>query len=101
MKKIYFDETEDILDIRYDNVFKAVFARDNQTSKGALSKLISALICKDIKVVTINTNEPPIDNIKDRQIRFDINCKAKSGELIKMRIFSIVSNTMTLFGEYH
>ena len=58
---IYFSETEDVIDIRRDNVFKAVFARDTQISKGALSKLISALICKEVKVVTINANEPPID----------------------------------------
>ena len=57
-RKVYFGETEDVIDIRYDSVFKAVFTRDNPTSKGAFSKLISALICKEIKVVTINANEP-------------------------------------------
>ena len=36
MKKtnIYFDETEDIIDICYDNVFKAVFTRDTPASQG-------------------------------------------------------------------
>ena len=86
MKNIYFDETEDILDIRYDNVFKAVFARDTQTSKGALSKLISALICREVIAVTINANEPPIDNINDKQIRFDINCRAESGEYVNIEM---------------
>ena len=27
--KIQFDETDDLIDIRYDNVFKAVFAKNN------------------------------------------------------------------------
>jgi predicted transposase/invertase (TIGR01784 family) len=84
--KIYFDETDDLLDICYDNVFKAVFTCDSQTSQGALSKLISAFICRDVTVITINANEPPIDNIKDRQIRFDINCRAETGELINVEM---------------
>ena len=84
--KIYFDETDDILNICYDNVFKAVFARDTPISLRALSKLISALICQEITVVSIKANEPPIDNIKDRQIRFDINCRAKNGELINVEM---------------
>ncbi|MCL2154352.1 MAG: PD-(D/E)XK nuclease family transposase [Leptospirales bacterium] len=84
--KIYFDETEDILDICYDNVFKAVFARDTPISLRALSKLISALIGREITVVSIKANEPPIENIRDRQISFDINCIAKNGELINVEM---------------
>jgi hypothetical protein len=33
-------------------------------------------------VVAITANEPPIDDIRDRQIRFDINCKARDGERV-------------------
>jgi predicted transposase/invertase (TIGR01784 family) len=84
--KIFFDETDDILDICYDNVFKAVFVQDNSTSQGALSRLISALICRKIKVITINANEPPIDNIRDRQIRYDINCRTGTGELVNVEM---------------
>jgi len=84
--KIYFDETEDIIDIRYDNVFKAVFTRDTPASQKALSRLISALICREVTVITISVNEPAIDNIRDRQIRFDINCRAKTGELINVEM---------------
>jgi len=80
MKKtdIYFDETDDIIDIRYDKVFKAVFTNDTKTSQRALSKLISAIIGQEVTVISINANEPPIDNIRDRQIRFDIHCRAYS-----------------------
>ena len=59
--KIFFNETDDIIDICYDNVFKAVFTRGTSTSQGALSRLISALICREITVITINANEPPIN----------------------------------------
>jgi len=84
--KIYFDETEDIIDIRFDNVFKAVFTRDTSASKKALSRLISALICREITVIIISVNEPAIDNLMDRQIRYDINCRAKTGELINVEM---------------
>jgi len=38
---VIFDDSEDILDIRLDNVFKAVFAKDTPNSKIALSRLVS------------------------------------------------------------
>jgi len=35
-----FDETEDLLDIRKDNIFKAVFTKDSGDSRRALSGLV-------------------------------------------------------------
>ncbi|MCL2130606.1 MAG: Rpn family recombination-promoting nuclease/putative transposase [Treponema sp.] len=86
MHKIQFEENDDPLDIRFDNVFKAVFTKDIPESKGALSKLISALIDREVSVSVINVNEPPVANIRDRQIRFDIKCKTESGELINVEM---------------
>ncbi|MCL2130238.1 MAG: Rpn family recombination-promoting nuclease/putative transposase [Treponema sp.] len=86
MHKIQFEESDDILDIRYDRIFKAVFTKETPASKGALSKLISALIDKEVTVSNINTNEPSIDDIHDRQIRFDINCKTENGELVNVEM---------------
>jgi predicted transposase/invertase (TIGR01784 family) len=37
-------------------------------------------------VTTISANEPPIDNLRDRQIRFDIACKAENGELVNVEM---------------
>ena len=68
--KILFKETDDLIDIRFDNVFKAVFTRDTPASKGALSHLISALIGRKVSVASINVNEPPVDNLRDRQNSF-------------------------------
>ena len=34
----------------------------------------------------MTSNEPPIDNLRDRQIRFDINCRAENGELINVEM---------------
>jgi predicted transposase/invertase (TIGR01784 family) len=85
-KPFYFDDADDLIDIRYDNVFKAVFTRDNPASKLALSKLVSALIGRNVSAITVAANEPPIHNLRDRRIRFDINCKADNGELINVEM---------------
>jgi predicted transposase/invertase (TIGR01784 family) len=84
--RIRFTETDDPIDICLDNVFKAVFTRNTPESQGALSKLLSAIIGKELSVITITANEPPIDNLRDRQIRFDINCRAESGELLNVEM---------------
>jgi predicted transposase/invertase (TIGR01784 family) len=84
--KIYFSEEDDIIDICFDNVFKAVFTKEIPESQGALSELVSALIGKRVSIIRILANEPPIDNIRDRQIRYDINCRAESGELIDVEM---------------
>jgi predicted transposase/invertase (TIGR01784 family) len=86
MTKIYFTENDDLLDIRLDNVFKAVFTKDIPASQGALANLVSALVGRELGIVTINANEPPIDNLHDRQIRFDIFCKANDGELVNVEM---------------
>jgi predicted transposase/invertase (TIGR01784 family) len=83
---MYFDDSDDPIDICLDNVFKAVFTRNTQASQGALSKLISALIGRDVSIIAISANEPPIDSLRDRQIRFDINCKAENGEMVNVEM---------------
>ena len=78
--------TEDMLDIRSDPVFKAVFTRECPESTGALSNLVSALIGREVTIVAILSNEPPIENIRDRQVRFDIKCRAKDGQLVNVEM---------------
>ncbi|MCL2443389.1 MAG: Rpn family recombination-promoting nuclease/putative transposase [Treponema sp.] len=96
-----FSETDDIVDIRYDNVFKAVFTKDTPKSQGALSKLISTLIKREVSIVTITANEPPIENLWDRQIRFDINCRAESGERINVEMSLTPKPFEPIRLEYH
>jgi len=86
MVNIQFSEDDDPVDIRFDNVFKAVFTRNIPASRIALSKLVSALIDREVSVIEINANEPPVDSLHDRQIRFDINCRAEKGELINVEM---------------
>jgi predicted transposase/invertase (TIGR01784 family) len=85
-ERMYFSENDDPIDIRYDNVFKAVFTRNTPASQGALSKLVSALIGRELSIVAITANEPPVDDLRDRQIRFDIKCKAENGEPVNVEM---------------
>jgi predicted transposase/invertase (TIGR01784 family) len=77
---------ERILDIRFDPVFKAVFTRDTAQSRGALSDLISALIGRKVMAEVITANEPAIDDIRQRYLRFDATCKTAQGELINVEM---------------
>ena len=83
---IQFSETENLLDIRNDNVFKAVFTKDTPKAKAALSGLVSDLIQRKVTIETITANEPPIETIGSKRIRFDISCRADKGEQINIEM---------------
>jgi hypothetical protein len=85
-EKTYFTEDDDPVDIRYDNVFKAVFTRGTPESQVALSRLVSALIGRELSIVAITANEPAVEDLRDRQIRFDINCRAGDGEPVNVEM---------------
>ena len=84
--QIFFDDFEDLLDIRRDDVFKAVFTKDTAASRTALSRLVSAVIDRDVQVVALNANEPAAESVLDRQIRFDIHCKTDRGEPVNVEM---------------
>jgi predicted transposase/invertase (TIGR01784 family) len=68
------------LDIRYDNVFKAVFTDEAEPkSRGALSGLLSAITGKGMAVERILQNEPATGFALEKQIRYDINCTLDDG----------------------
>jgi predicted transposase/invertase (TIGR01784 family) len=89
------------LDIRYDPVFKAVFTRDTPKSKGALSDLISTLIGRAVKVDTIIANEPPIDDLRQRYLRFDVACKTEKSELVNVEMSFNPDSCEQVRLEYH
>jgi predicted transposase/invertase (TIGR01784 family) len=41
---------------------------------------------RPLSVITVVANEPAIDNVRDRQIRFDINCKTADGKLVNVEM---------------
>jgi len=90
-----------ILDIRYDPVFKAVFTRDTAESRLALSDLISAFIDRAIMVEAIAANEPPVDDLRQRHLRFDVFCKTGKGEPINVEISFNPKASEPVRLEYH
>jgi predicted transposase/invertase (TIGR01784 family) len=83
---IRFEDTDDIIDICQDNVFKAVFTKDSAESGTALGAFLSCIVGRPLTVVTFSANEPPIDDLQDRQIRFDIACKTADGEPVNVEM---------------
>jgi len=100
-KTFPFKDESRILDIRYDPVFKAVFTKDTDKSKGALSDLISSLIGRVVEAVTIIANEPPVDDLNQRYLRFDITCKSEKGEPINVEMSFNPSEYEPVRLEYH
>ena len=86
MDKIYFKYEDDIINPCWDNVFKATFTKDTPESRGALEYLLSAIIGRMLSVVLITANEPPVESVNERQIRYDINCKFDNGELCNIEM---------------
>jgi len=90
-----------IPDIRYDPVFKAVFTKNTPKSRLALSDLISALIGRTVTVDAITANEPPVDDSRQRYVRFDVACKTGKGELVNVEMsFNPKTNEQVRL-EYH
>ena len=98
---IQFNENDDIVEICKDSVFKAVFTKDTPESKGALSKLVSALIGREVSIIEILANEMPVSSLCDRQVRFDINCEAENGELINVEMCFNPQKSEPARLEYH
>ena len=66
----------DILPVTDDGVFKSLFSKETPESKAALTDLISAIIGRRVKDVTVVTSEPPKDNQQQKAIRMDVSCVA-------------------------
>ncbi|MFP3091151.1 Rpn family recombination-promoting nuclease/putative transposase, partial [Treponema sp. TIM-1] len=47
---------------------------------------VSAMTGRTLTVVSITANEPPPQSLRDRQIRFDIPCKAEDGEPVNIEM---------------
>jgi predicted transposase/invertase (TIGR01784 family) len=86
MRSIHFGPQDTITDIRRDSVFKAAFTADCPASRKALRSLISACIGRDLEVITVIANEPPSQDTRDRQIRYDIRVKFDQGELANVEM---------------
>jgi len=90
-----------VMDIRYDPVFKAVFTKETTESRIALSDLISALIGRTVTVEAIIANEPPVDDMRQRYLRFDVACKTGKGEPVNVEMSFNPDASEPIRLEYH
>jgi hypothetical protein len=56
------------------------------TDSAALSDLISSLIGRKVTVEIITANEPPLDDLRQRYVRFDVVCKTEKSELVNVEM---------------
>jgi len=96
-----FGDGTSIYDIRYDPVFKTTFTRDSSNSRAALSDLISSLIGRTVSIKTINANEPPIYDLRQRYVRFDIVCRTEKGEHVNVEMSFNPDSAESVRLEYH
>jgi predicted transposase/invertase (TIGR01784 family) len=101
MNYIQFEDDDDIIEICQDNVFKTIFTGDDPRSQGALKKLISTYIGREVEVLAVIANEPPLSDIRDRQIRYDIRVKFNQGELANVEMSLHPKSFETLRLEYY
>jgi len=96
-----FGDGARIPDIRYDPIFKAVFTKETAESRTALSRLISALIERTVTVDAITANEPPVDDSRQRCLRFDVACKTEKDELVNVEMSFNPRTSEQVRLEYH
>ena len=63
-----------------DAVFKAIFTKETPESRTALRSLLSAFLERELSILEVTANELPINDLRDRQIRFDISVRFNDGE---------------------
>jgi hypothetical protein len=54
-----------------------------------------------VSIITVVANEPPVESLRERQVRFDINCKADNGELVNVEMSMNPSFFEPVRLEYH
>jgi predicted transposase/invertase (TIGR01784 family) len=80
LQEILINPNEDLLDVKLDPIFKAVFTSETKESRGALKSFISAYTGHEIADISILANEPPVEQQNEKQIRFDFSCRFNNGK---------------------
>ena len=70
-----------ILSPLYDSTFKGIFTQETEESNLALRSFLGAVLGRNIKSVTIKSNEPSKDNKKQKTMIFDICVEFDNGEI--------------------
>src|SRR5574344_883293 len=79
--KTYRPNSKALLDPCFDEVFKALSTQNSPESRNALTDFLTNLLDRKIAKLTLLPNEPPVDDDKDKQTRFDIACIFDDGKM--------------------
>jgi hypothetical protein len=82
-------------------VFKAVFTRDTEEANKALMSLIEAYTGGTVATLTVKQNEPAVNDIGERQVRFDISVKYNDGKLANVEMNMNAQNFDLWRGEFY
>ena len=81
-----------ILSPLYDSTFKGIFTQETEESNLALRSFLGAVLGRNIKSVTIKSNEPSKDNKKQKTMIFDICVEFDNGEISDIEMQSWKQN---------
>jgi predicted transposase/invertase (TIGR01784 family) len=77
---------EELLDPKYDIVFKAMLTTKNEYSEEALRSIISAFTGKEVKEITVVENEVQGGVATEKHVRLDVNCEFDNGNLANIEM---------------
>jgi hypothetical protein len=77
----HFRNSNRLIDLCDDGVFKTVFTGDSRESRTAITCLISAFLARKVFHVSVKANESAFDDARQRRIRYDIRVQFNSGQL--------------------
>ncbi|MBR4375976.1 MAG: Rpn family recombination-promoting nuclease/putative transposase [Spirochaetia bacterium] len=91
-KKIFIPKDRNLLDPKEDSIFKTIFTQSGQGTKLALKNLVMAIIGHEPEDVEIINNELPKTVEKAKDIRLDLQCRMKDGDLVNIEIQTCKDN---------
>jgi len=75
-----------ILSPLYDYTFKGIFTQETEESYLALKSFISAVFNRQVSKVVLKSNEPHVENSKQKKMTFDVSVEFDDGELADLEM---------------
>lgn len=92
MKKMHFRPSPTaLLNPCLDIIFKKLFTDDSPQGNRALQSFLEAILGKSVSQIVLQPNELPIENVNDKNVRFDLNCKIDDKEFVNIEMQGINS----------
>jgi predicted transposase/invertase (TIGR01784 family) len=91
-EKIFIPKDKNLLDPKEDSIFKTIFTQSGQGTKLALKNLVMAIIGHEPEDVEVINNELPKNTEKAKDIRLDLQCRMKDGDLVNIEIQTCKDN---------